>query len=255
MRKYIGPLTGIALIILYTVFPQSANAAISLDSMANSSGVDNTSVTSVTYPITVTTGNVLVICTTASDLTDADRPVTGVTFNGDALSKVREDDDTSGNITTGIWYMSNPAITTGNIVVSYTGTVSRTGSFGIALSGAAVSPIDNSNTTATDNTTTFASSITALTSNAWAIDCTLGQSILTGSPTASDNQIANFSAGSFEFTIGSYAGPVSGATTLDWTGPATSNDWDSSAVTVSVAASGGGNPTWKKQYPQEVQWF
>ena len=43
---------------------------------------------------------------------------TGVTFNGDALTKIVAVDGTN-NTTIELWYMVNPDIATGNIVVSY----------------------------------------------------------------------------------------------------------------------------------------
>lgn len=259
MRKYRAPILGIVLIVLAVIFPQRVDAAISAENLANSSGVDNTSVTSVTYPITITSANILVVGAAGSDLTDADRPVTGVTFNGDALTLVRQDNDDSGNVTVSLWYIVNPDVVTGNIVVSYTGTVSTTGSFGIGLIGANTSaPIDSQNTGVTDNSATHSASTTVVAAGSYVIDSTIAVSCLDAATVdASQTQITNFEPSVFTFILGSYESSAGGSTAMSWAGcNAGSSDWDSSVVSIApAAAGGGGTPSWKKEYPQETQWL
>ena len=69
--------------------------------------------------------NVLVVITHADDSTDADRPVTGVTWNStETFSQAESGNDNTLNMTTEIWVLENPTITTADIDVSFTGTCS-----------------------------------------------------------------------------------------------------------------------------------
>lgn len=251
MRKYLS-IMAVFLMAVAVIFPQTVEASISIDSSADSSAQDNTAVTSVTYALTITSGDFLVVCTIADDSTDADRPVTDVTWNSVSLTKLREDDDATANVTTGIWYTASPATGTHNIVVSYTGTVSQVASSALSLSG--VTGIDNSSTTTTINSTTFSSNITALSADAYITDCTYALSALTTDPVTSQTEIMNFEPGAFEFALSSYDGPVTGASTIDYAPGNTGSDWYSTAVSLSATAAEA-EPSWKKEYPQEIQWY
>lgn len=78
--------------------------------------------------VSLTTGasaTLLVVTSSAEDNTNASHlPITGVTFNGDALTKaIARDDVSAENDRTEIWYLLNPDIGTYNVVVSYTNVV------------------------------------------------------------------------------------------------------------------------------------
>ena len=75
----------------------------------------------------------LVVGTNAGDTTAGDRPVTGITYNGAALTKIRS--DTIGLITSELWYLLNPDTGAHNIIVSYTGLNTDAQAGGISLTG------------------------------------------------------------------------------------------------------------------------
>lgn len=97
--------------------------AISFNS-SSSLGVGTASSTK-TISITVNSGSnkILLIHTGVEDGTDAERPITGITFNGDALTKVGSLNDNVANITSETWRLLNPSEGTFNAVITYTGAV------------------------------------------------------------------------------------------------------------------------------------
>ncbi len=116
-------------------------------------GNTTTSGSSLTFAVTIPSGTdqVLVVATgvECSSGQQANMPITGVTFNGDALTKIRHDAESNNRNRGELWYMVNPDVATGNVVITATG--SNVGISGGALLYSGVdqsTPIDaNSGTT------------------------------------------------------------------------------------------------------------
>lgn len=209
---------------LVTLFSASvASAAIALDGTSDGSGADNEDVTSVSWSHTVTsnTEGIIIVPTGTEDATDTDRPVTGVTYNAAALTKLREDDDATNNITSGMWYRVAPDTGANTITVSFTGTVAEATGGGVSLTAVDQStPVDASATeTGTDSATP---SVTTLTDNAWVVDSTvaddgLGMSYADGG-TQTTLYILETSFSDASLQAG-YFGPQSpaGVVTFTWT--------------------------------------
>jgi len=120
-----------------------------------SSGIDITSESkargsgsSRTWSHTVPSGfsnTILIVGTNAQDSNHANFPITGVTFNSVALTKVRSD-EAAGNNRTELWYLVNPNVTTADIVVTATGTLGELQGFALTFCNVdQASPIDANN--------------------------------------------------------------------------------------------------------------
>lgn len=104
---------GVALMsfLIFAVMAMPVNATLRIDSTGST---ESTSGTTVTLAHTIgTEGNeVLVVCTQGA------LSATGVTWNGDAMSKVQEAD--SGSNFSTIWFLGTPDTGTHNVVVTKT---------------------------------------------------------------------------------------------------------------------------------------
>lgn len=94
-----------------------------------SGGLNNGGVNSITFAHTVNAGsNRILIVGVATEAQSGSggtsQPITGITFNGVALSKIRHEHNLSGSdyVRVELWYLVNPDVTTANIVVTFTGT-------------------------------------------------------------------------------------------------------------------------------------
>ena len=144
---------------------------IALDSASKFAG-DTTVVTSVAWNHTCTGSNlVLVVLTAAQTATDANRPIDSVTYNGDALTKIREDDNAGDNITTGIWYLLNPD--TGGayeILVTAHGLETGLTAMAYSLTGVAQSgQPDAQNGTTGSNAASVSTTVTTVADNSWVL--------------------------------------------------------------------------------------
>lgn len=95
--------------------------AIAFDAASNSSGVDQTGVNSLTFSHTVTGSNtILLVGASLRHDTGTGKTVTGVTFNGDAMTLVDQDTNNwGGQEYTSLWRLVNPDAGTHDIVVTY----------------------------------------------------------------------------------------------------------------------------------------
>lgn len=95
--------------------------AIVLDAVASS----HAGASSLTFAHVVgaISNSLLVVSISSQDSNHANVPITGVTYNGVALTKAKEDMASSNNTSSSIWYLLNPASGTHNVIVSATGSV------------------------------------------------------------------------------------------------------------------------------------
>lgn len=151
---------------------------ISVDAVSNSDSTA-TAVSSRTWSHTVgSTADTLAVCAIARD-SASETPVTvsGVTFKGTALTKVRHDTRTSGTerFRTELWYLVGPEPGAGNIVATWTGTPSHfaVGS-AVSLSGVSTaSPID-AHTGGTGAAADVSTEITTVANDSLVLDCAFG---------------------------------------------------------------------------------
>src|SRR5262245_13415990 len=96
MRKPIF-VAGFLLALACSVFPTSPFSAVAFDASSRSSNPTNVASISWTHTV-VSSGSsvnaILIVGAVSRDSVDADRVVTQVTYNGVALTKIRQDDET-----------------------------------------------------------------------------------------------------------------------------------------------------------------
>ena len=145
---------------------------IGVPSTGNSAAGTN----SLTFSHATTAGNhrVLVVGAGAVDATVADTVVTGVTFQGTALTLVDSRTVAAGNNDVGesLWILHNPPEGTGDVVITFTGNVA--GSCGIACQFNNCdwnTPQDTAATGTTDTSvTSISTSLTSVTAGALGVD-------------------------------------------------------------------------------------
>lgn len=221
-----------------------------------------------TFAVDATGGNIIVVGTgtRANTSSPQNRDITGVTYNGVALTKAVDFDNSVGGsdrINVEIWYLVNPASGSNNVVVSTYGAVQSLVYGAIVLSGVSTaSPIDAVGTGATASSNSPSSTVTTTAANSLVIDSVMGDGaglVLTvdGSQTQRWNTTSSSRTG-----VGSTEAAASaGAVSMDWTASIVSNPpWaavsaafredvggilstsDTVTVTESVSLSGLGGP-------------
>jgi hypothetical protein len=150
--------------------------AIVLD---NISGGDPSG-TGFSHTVTSNANGILVVLFDTQDSNHSNYPITGVTFNGVSLTKVRADEGT-GDIRTEIWYLKTPAVGSYSIIATYTGPVNFQRAAAISLTGVdQTSPIDADNGQQGDGWAP-ALPITTIADNAWLISVMGSEASLSGS--------------------------------------------------------------------------
>lgn len=139
--------------------------AIAFDSV--SSGTITATNTSVTFAHTVSGSNTIghVFVTQQNDAS-ANR-ITGITWNGTAMSLIGTPYTNSGGDTLYLWELINP--TTGDIIVTRTGTTNSGFCQAISHSGAKQSSQPDATASANTTTTSLATNITTVADNCWTI--------------------------------------------------------------------------------------
>lgn len=103
---------------------KAGGAGIEFDAVTDSSGVDGTSITSLTWSHTVASGATLIVVGVGAYYYE-DPTITSVTFNGDALTLITDFGSHGGLDEAHAWgyYRTNPDITAGNVVVTFGATI------------------------------------------------------------------------------------------------------------------------------------
>ena len=248
--------------LLSVLGASKAHAAIALDGTSNGSASDTTTVSSLSWSHVVTsaTNGLISVATAAKDSIDAERLVSGVTYNADALTKVREDDELTQNITSGLWYRVTPDVGTLTVAITYAGTVSGVMGGAVSLTGVdQTTPVDASNTaTASGGDQTPA--VTTVAANSWTMDSSVGLEQLNLAYTNGGAQTTLYI---YEISLSGaansgYFGPQVSPGTVTYTWTCTgigcaANDWISSIVSYAPVAEAGGAATGNP--PQSVIFF
>lgn len=203
---------------------------------------------SITWDHTVVsnTDGYIAVGSTAFDTVDSDRPVTGVTFNTDALGLVKSQNDDTLNHTVEFWGKTAPDQTTGAVVVGYTGTV--TDPMGGAVSYTGVdqgSPTGATSGVSITNDDTPTLDILTTVENSYVINALIGTQASGAQVTPDSPQTLRW-----DFLAGRNVGGADLATTtvttytLAWTLPGGIgvSDWTLAAIEILPATGGAFTP-------------
>jgi hypothetical protein len=216
--------------------------SLSVDATSNSG--EGISVSSDTWSHTCSGSNrILVVGVNARGLvSNTNTTVTGVTYNGVALTKIRHDSVDSGDTMRGrteLWYLIAPATGANNIVVTWTGTVDFECCGAISLTGAiqSSSAIDANNGQSANTDTTPSTDVTVVAQGCYVIDSIYSRSETSFANNSDQTNIFNVLVNSAGDGTGmSYKiATATGATTMGWTtGPE-----ETTLSAVSIAPIGG----------------
>lgn len=220
--------------------------AIAIDTVSNSG--DLTSVSSATWAHTCTGSNLILVVgvNNRGVNSNTNTTVTGITYNGVALTKIRADQAESGDTYRGrseLWYLINP--TTGsslNIVATFTGSVVATGCGAISLTGViqGTGAIDAHNGFTGTTDTTPSVNVTVVANNCWLIDTIYSRSNTLAKDASQTTIMAIASNGGGDDSGMTYkVSPGTGAQTMAWTSGAE----ESSLCAVSIAPLVAGTTT------------
>lgn len=222
------------------VVPTYGVAASASDGEEPSSGTIDVS-------LTIPTGYtdlVLVVATQIRDVTDADRNITGITWNGsEALSQMKEQNNDTYDLTTEQWALVNPTTGAHTIAVTTAGVCSVVRVTGICLYGIAQSGLPDAS-----SGTSAATGHPSLGITTSANDCIVIDSLYTKdavAPTVGADQsvidsttvngVGDGAGVSYERAV------TAGAVTMSWTQTATNEQWVTCAVSYPKASAGGTN--------------
>lgn len=219
----------LAILFLLVSAPAWAALAVDTASSTSSSGVGP-----FTFSHTVTGSETVLLVGIA--LYDSNDVVSGVTYNGVAMTAVPSSTVSNGQYTTTLYYLVAPASGANNVSVSVTGTVFEIGIGSISLTGAdQATPLGTANT-ATGNSTTPSVNVTSA-SGEIVVDTSL--IVHSGTYSVGGGQTSRWNAiGSGGFI--KYAGstePGDTSVTMSWSNTS-AQDWAISAVPVKPSGAG-----------------
>lgn len=182
------------------------------------------------------TNRILVVGVNARGLiANTNTTVTGVTYNGVALTKIRHDSVDSGDTYRGrseLWYLIAPATGANDIVVTWTGSIDYACNGAISLTGIiqSASAIDANNGATANTDTTPSVNVTAVANNCYLIDSLYSRSLATVN--SSQTTIFKVDTNSAGDTAGMSYKLLSatGSATMAWTSGA--EETNISAVTI-----------------------
>ena len=166
--------------------------------------------------------------------------VTGITYNGIALTQIRTDGRTSLTYSE-IWFLKAPATGSNTIAVTLSGGPTRSISGAVSLTGVDQTTPNDADNGATGSSTTPSASVTTVADNAWIVDVVAVRTGSSETITVGSGQTQRWNVldGANGLRAGgSHEGPVTpaGATTMDWTISA-SKAWALSAAAFKPVAA------------------
>jgi len=217
--------------------------ALAHDANANSGAINGlaTPFTS-TWSHTCTGSNLVLIVNTGARAAvgnAANMVVSGVTYNGVALTKIRSDElDPDSCFRSELWYLVAPATGAHNVVVTWTGALTYAGAASSSYTGAQQSSaVIDANAGSSDNsTTTITTSITTVAASCFLVDAVYSRSgTLTNN--ASQTLIAGITINADDNVGASYKPSVTaGSNSMDWTESNDGNTWVQSVVSLKPAS-------------------
>lgn len=163
--------------------------------------------------------------------------VTGITYNGVALTKI-DHQDGANNVRSELWYLIAPATGANTVEVTFENTPTRASAGAISLTGAdQTAPIEASNK-ATGDTSNPTAAVVTVTDNAWAVASVMNRdaSALTA---GAGTERYDVSAGTSHRGWGATSGPKTpaGSVTITADNPTGPDDW--AMVIAAVKPAGG----------------
>lgn len=217
---------------------------IVFDAASNSAAANTTNAITWNHTTGAGSNRLLTVCAQARDtVTLGDTAVTGITYGGLALTKIRHDVNSTGgvNVRTELWNLIAPPSGTAAVAIAWTGALNNYGvGSAVTYTGVTQTSFNDANTGATGSSTTPTADITTVTDGSVIVDCMLdtsnGQVVGAGqTQRANRDTTANTDGTGVSETIKSTAG----VETMSWT--ATTGGWALSTssfkpgVTVSTA--------------------
>ena len=221
LGKYLR--TGARLLAISFLLLSQSNlsfGAIAFDSASTNTADD---VSSLTISHTVTGSNtILVVCSAVEGTTSGNQPITGITYNGVALTKIH-DIAGSANNRTEQWYLVAPSSGANDIVITYTGVVGSGAGQGVAGAGLSITgakqQAPEASAEASGSSSTATVNVTTLTNNAWVTDCTYS-GLAANTLTVGADQTSRFNfenAGSHDTAGSTEPKATAGSVTSSWT--------------------------------------
>jgi hypothetical protein len=172
---------------------------------ATSSG-GYTGTTTLTVAHTVGTGSnrILVVGTSVQDANHNSYPVTGITYAGVALIKIRSD-EAVGNNRTEIWYLLNPTSGTNNIIMTTTGSLDKA-LVGVSFTGVAQGGIPDAQAGVVGTSTSSALNLTTILDSAWTFHIVSTEASI--SSVSNGTEVGPITGQSFENAAGTYQGSL-----------------------------------------------
>jgi hypothetical protein len=174
---------------------------------------------------------ILVVMVGIIDTSGTPASVSGITYNGVSLTKIRRDIGANANFSE-MWYLIAPATGANTVAVTLTSTPAQAAGGGsVSLTGVSQSGVLDAQGGATASSGQPSVSLTTTTLNDWILDIVQDNNFNTVTPSGSQVERWSVSeAGASRLTFGSSLGPVNpaGSTTMSWTGITTG--WVQSAA-------------------------
>lgn len=208
--------------------------ALSIDN--TSSGRSTSGGVTISHTTGTLSSGVMYVLTGVQDSNHSNFPITGITYNGVALTKIRSD-EAVGNIRTEIWRLKNPDSGTHNVIVSTTGALGETAAVVATLEGADLTDTEEDNQGTSGNSSSPSIGVTA--GNDGSIILTMCTAEATFSSNGTDQvTIATLTDQSYENSRGSYEEKASAGADTQSFSLASGQPWAISSVVVNAEAGG-----------------
>lgn len=242
------------LFLLFIIFiPKAVFGAIAFDAASNYA--IHVSGTSLTLAHTCTGSNRILFVTTMGS-NGASDVITGITYNGDALTKIGNSQKGTSNRFHALWYLVNPDTGANNIVVSASAT-DIIKAHGASYTGAHQTvqiDVNEDGVIGSNNVTVFSESITTLIDNSWVIQSLKNSQGGTMTEAGGTTRRAGDDAYGTQISDNNAAKTPAGAVTLGVTNSANTT-WAYTMATIvpdTYSTPGGGSEEPKKD---DIFWF
>jgi hypothetical protein len=261
MKKFLSTIIIAGLVGLsgwYLVKPVPMFGAIGIDD-ASDTGLTSTDVSNqVTLSHTCTGSDLTLVVTVVSgEFTNVDRDVTGITYNGTAMTKEQELNNDDEHVLTEIWYLANPSTGANDVVVTFAGANDAVIVGAVSISGTNTSdPVDVSGSDF-DTSETSSPSVTVTTNNdnSILIDSAISEQGSADKISVGADQIERYNddMGSTFGLSSTEIGGNAGNYTMSWTDSDNDEMWWS--VVIAINEAGGSPPVSECTYSGSGDWY
>lgn len=226
--------------------------AIAFDATSTSGEI--TSGSSLSWSHTCTGSNLILLVGVSID-SNPFPTVSGITYNGVALTKIRSDSDNTNFISTDLWYLIGPSAGAHTIAVTLSANIGNSAvGTAVSLTGAKQSAQPDAHNGGIGSASPASISVTTVADGAWLVDClqlNANNAATPGGSQTQRQQVAEINAGGRAAM--STLGPVSppAATTDSWT--FTTTQWTLGVASIAPAAAGPFPDSWHRPFSEPVQ--